>query len=133
MKLTAMDHFHLVKQLKGILPPHEVVDVAFDCKRAVAYVAAEAHSVKRDGSLDLLDRDVFAIVAPIYQGDDFDKKIFGYNFVVTSDSMPAEFQGLTCNERYCHCPARILKQLSPPANERAAEWREVCKRNAQRK
>ena len=132
-KLTQCDVQDIFCQLQEIFEPSKVVDVGIDTKRMVAYVAVAFYGSER-GNDYLPDGTVYAAVAPIYEADDYDRRHARYrNFVVTSDAMPAESMGLTFNERYCHCPARILKKLSAPKNERAAEWRQVCKQKAKRK
>lgn len=133
MRLSKFDKLDIHCQLAEILSPSAVVDVAIDEKRLIAYAAVAFHT--NTGNNYLPDGAVFAAVAPIHEADDFDKRFFRHNFTVTSDAMPAESMGICEIERYCHCPARILKKLSAPhyrssqENERAAQWRQICKQN----
>ena len=138
-KLTQYDVQDIFRQLRECLEPSKVVDVAIDKRRMIAYVAVAFYGNAR-GNDCMPDGDVYALVAPIYEADDDDRLWARHrNFVVTSDEMPAESMGICEMEQYCHCPARILKQLSTPrywcseANERAIEWRQICKQNAKRK
>lgn len=116
----------IFNQLQDILNPSTVVDVAIDFKRKIAYAAVAFHT--NTGNNYLPDGAIFAVVAPIHKADSFEKS-FGYNFIVTSDAMPAESMGLSEIKSYCHCPARILDKLSAPKNEQAAKWRQICRRN----
>lgn len=130
-KFTNADKLSITCQLQEILRPCKVVDVGFDTKRMIVYVAVAWQS--HEGNNYLPDGDVYAVAAPIHEADDWERAS-GYSFTVTSDEMPAESMGIYVMERYCHCPAKILKKLSAPhyrtglQNYRSAKWRELCKK-----
>ena len=128
-RLSTRDKEDICYQLQGILRPSQVVDVACDAQRMIVYAAVEY----RNGGSYLPDGHIYGLAAQIYKADGGEKGFWNYNYVVTSDEMPAESYGIAHMERYCHCPVRILKRLSPPKNEWAQEWRDKCRQNAKRK
>lgn len=132
LKLTVDDKQSIASQLECILRPSIVIDVAFDTERMCAYAAVEYHSAQRSNYLP--DGHVFGLVAPIYDAEECGEwGNWGERFTVTSDAMPSETMGIAEMSRYCHCPIKILKKLSPPQNDWARQWREVCFENCRQK
>jgi len=123
--LGTRDKADIIEQLQRILKPSVVVKTAIDPKRMIAYAAVEYH-----GGSYLPNGHVYGVVARIYEANADEKGYWNYNFVVTSDEMPAESYGIAHIEHYCHCPIRILRELYSPKNESAKEWRAACFQNA---
>lgn len=128
MKISTADKVAIRRQFERILKPSKVVDIAIDTKRMVAYAAVAFYGNDR-GNYFLHDSEVYGIAAQIFERGNFDWD----KFTITSDEMPSETEGIAHMERYCHCPLRLLKRLSPAKNDWAQEWRVVCRKNASRK
>ena len=89
-RLSTRDKEDICYQLQGILRPSQVVDVAFDAQRMIVYAAVEY----RNGGSYLPDGHIYGLAAQIYKADDGEKGFWNYNYVVTSDEMPAESCGI---------------------------------------
>ena len=125
--LRITDKRDVRRQLERILAPSRVVDVAFDARRMVVYAAVEYHAYTPSPTQYMPDGQIYAIAATIYDGD-----VYGsfYDFEVTSDELWSE--SYLTMEKYCHCPARILRKLTSPRDAHTAAWRQQCKQNAKR-